>query len=96
MKLDHENIRSPYGNEGRVVTGGTVKYYLKDRLGSIREVMDDFGGIEESQMYYAYGKIRPLWTPAKKGREKFTGKKYDLDGPNENTNGIFLSYFGAR
>jgi RHS repeat-associated protein len=88
--------------EGRVVVGNNTnnkQYYIKDHLGSTRQVIYETGAgntaIAEGTWYQAYGKMRPLTEPAKgeKVTEKFTGKEYDED---ENGSGIGMFYFGAR
>ena len=69
--------------EGRVHFDNDSTYnfdfYMKDHLGSTREVVNDQGNMTEATMYYPYGTIVPLMlaTPGDNAREKFTGKEFD-------------------
>jgi hypothetical protein len=57
----------------------TYDFYLKDHLGSTRAVVDEDGAVTEATMYYPYGTMVPLKSPApgNNAREKFTGKELD-------------------
>lgn len=96
MALDHENIKSPYGEEGRVLADGAVRFYVKDHLGSTRLVMNDASGVDEANFYFSYGNADKLFVSSRPTREKFTGKEFDEDGIGAGIVGIKLSYFGAR
>ena len=68
--------------EGRIRKVGhtfTYDYYVKDHLGSTREVINDEGAVTEATMYYPYGTMETLLKPPvnDNAREKFTGKELD-------------------
>ena len=49
--------------EGRIRKVGdtfTCDYYVKDHLGSTREVVSDEGAVTEATMYYPYGTMETL------------------------------------
>ncbi len=49
--------------EGRIRKVGhtfTYDYYVKDHLGSTREVINDEGEVTEATMYYPYGTMEAL------------------------------------
>jgi len=64
-------------------------YYIKDHLGSIRQVIDENGNIAAARDYYPYGGIlREHNSSLTNDRYKFTEKERD----NETS----FDYFGAR
>lgn len=93
------------GTEGRIVPiynrGGVAyynyDYYLKDHLGSTREMINDQDIITEAVNYSPYGMMESLASVGtEKAKEKFTGKEYDEEGPLGGGTGINAYYFGAR
>jgi len=89
--LKHWNVVMPGGETiGRVRSGGTHRYYIKDHLGSIRAVLDGSGNARATRDYYPFG--LPMPGRHEKGspptKEDFTGHvKDDATG---------LHYAGAR
>ena len=88
--------------EGRIRTVGdslSYDYYVKDHLGSTREVINDEGRVTEATMYYPYGTMVSLLKPptGDNAREKFTGKELDAgDIPgNEVTYEFSIDNFDA-
>ncbi len=88
--------------EGRIRTVGdslSYDYYVKDHLGSTREVINDEGRVTEATMYYPYGTMVSLLKPptGDNAREKFTGKELDAgDIPgNEVTYEFTIDNFDA-
>ncbi len=88
--------------EGRIRKVGhafTYDYYVKDHLGSTREVISDEGKVTEATMYYPYGTMEALMKPPTddKAREKFTGKELDSgDNPaSEVSFNIAINNFDA-
>ncbi len=88
--------------EGRIRKVGdsfTYDYYVKDHLGSTREVISDEGKVTEATMYYPYGTMAALMKPPTddKAREKFTGKELDSgDNPaSEVSFNIAINNFDA-
>ncbi|MBD3420731.1 MAG: hypothetical protein GF398_11490 [Chitinivibrionales bacterium] len=91
--------------EGKVYdlpTGGVkANYYIKDHLGSTREVIDEEGILIASTRYDAYGAHEQLLDAIgqeRDAREKFTTKELDTEGEDlqNGVDGIQLYYFGAR
>ena len=80
---------------------GSLRYYVKDHLGSTRTVMTQtWNQPTEATDYLTYGAQNELVTPTadQQAREKFTGKECDVEGsdPTLGLAGINLLYFGAR
>ncbi len=104
-ELDYYNLNIAGSLEGRLDVNAKKKfYYLKDHLGSIREVItnDADGNVEvaAATKYNSYGhqsKAQNVQT-TDETKESFTGKEFDTDGIDValNTSGIDLYYFGAR
>ena len=61
----------------RVGAGGLVAWYLTDRLGSVRDVVNDSGVIIDHRDYDAYGNIVHETNPAAGDRYAFTGREFD-------------------
>lgn len=59
-------------------------FYLKDHLGSTREVLNSEGNISEATHYFPYGMMFKFKepSPGDNSRLKFTGKEYDNDSAN--------------
>jgi RHS repeat-associated protein len=56
---------------------GTVGWYLTDRLGSVRDIVNDSGQVLDHIDYDAFGNITVETNPALGGRYKFTSRDYD-------------------
>lgn len=97
FEMQYQNITTPDGLEGKIESNGNdLYYYIKDHLGSIRQVISETGALAMSTNYQAYGnQERNLISPVTV-RESFTGKEFDEDGAENGANGIQLYYFGAR
>jgi len=96
-ELKYHNIITPEGIEGRTeYPTNTAFYYIKDHLGSIREVISELGDMSESVQYHSYGNQDKTLVSSVEARETFTGKEYDEDGEVNGAGGIELYYFGAR
>lgn len=99
VQFTYSNIVSPYGVEGRVIyedgeETSARQFYIKDHLGSARQVIDDEGNTVEAVSYQPYGTMVSLNQTAEMPvREKFTGKEFDTEG---DSSGIGLYDFGAR
>ena len=63
-------------------------YFIKDHLGSIRQVIDQDGNITSAIDYFPYGSILREYNNGQEERFKFTEKERDKE-----TN---FDYFGAR
>lgn len=76
----------------------TYDYYVKDHLGSVREVINCDGTVTEALIYQPYGNVVTLKAPSTidNVRKMFTGKEYDKDGEGSGGTGLALFYFGAR
>jgi RHS repeat-associated protein len=103
FKLVNSYIVSPSGTEGRVDhgdAGATTNYfYIKDHLGSTREIISDNSEVVKADMYFAYGAMKPIIESGltTRNRKDFTAKEFDNDGSDANgENGMGLFYFGAR
>ncbi len=95
-EFSYKNITTPDGVEGKVDNAGNIYYYVKDHLGSVREVINEEGDLVEAKSYHSYGNIINEMSSSEYSRESFNGKELDNDGKGYNTDGIGLYYFGAR
>jgi len=79
-----------YGNGlfGRQEAGGAKKYYLKDHLGSTRQVINSSGSLLEYYDYYPFGLVLRSNVAGQQTKETFTGKEQDP------ATGYY--YFGSR
>jgi RHS repeat-associated protein len=91
--------RMVFADQGNQTTWARFVYF-KDHLGSSRMVLNNAGQVTEAMLYSAYGTMSYMGsTPAgtENTKEKFTGKELDKEGAVAGvTDGIGLSYFGAR
>ncbi len=69
------------------LSGGAVRYYFSDHLGTASVVTDNLGAIKDESDYYPYGGERVI-TDTDSNRYKFTGKERDAESGLDN--------FGAR
>ena len=56
---------------------GNVGWYLTDHLGSVRDIVDNFGDVLDHIDYDAFGNVTIETNPALGDRYKFTGREYD-------------------
>ena len=59
-------------------TASGVAWYLDDRLGSVREIVDNSGVVLDHVDYGVYGQVAAESAPAQGDRFKFAGMEYDL------------------
>ena len=55
-------------------------HFVKDHLGSIRQVIDQDGNISSARDYYPYGSILREYNNGQEERFMFTEKEPDFDG----------------
>jgi RHS repeat-associated protein len=58
---------------------GTVSWQLTDRLGSVRNVVNNSGVLQDTITYDGYGCIKTETNAASGGRYKFTGREQDTE-----------------
>ena len=58
-------------------SSGNVGWYLTDHLGSVRDIVDNSGNVQDHVDYDAFGNITIETNAALGGRYKFTGREYD-------------------
>src|SRR5262249_34813343 len=73
----------------RIGSGGAVDWYLTDRLGSVRDVMNNSGTIQDHIDYGGFGNVTYESATSYGDRYKFTGREFDSELPN-------LGYYRAR
>jgi hypothetical protein len=56
---------------------GSTYYYLKDGLGSIRNLLDSNEATQNTYDYYAFGKELGSWTENITNRYTYTAREYD-------------------
>ena len=61
----------------RTSSGGTTAWYLKDRLGSVRDIVNTSGTVIDHVVYDSYGNITSETSPSNGDRFKFTGMEWD-------------------
>ncbi|MGC8642678.1 MAG: RHS repeat-associated core domain-containing protein [Isosphaeraceae bacterium] len=61
----------------RTSSGGATAWYLKDRLGSVRDVVSTSGTVIDHVVYDSYGDILSETSPSNGDRFKFTGMEWD-------------------
>jgi RHS repeat-associated protein len=62
-----------------VSSSGTVSWQLTDRLGSVRNVVNNSGVLQDTITYDGYGCIKTETNAASGGRYKFTGREQDTE-----------------
>jgi RHS repeat-associated protein len=60
-----------------IATGGSTYYYMKDGLGSIRNLVDANEATQNTYDYYAFGKELGSWTENVTNRYTYTAREYD-------------------
>src|SRR5262249_11718143 len=63
----------------RVSSGGTAAWYLPDRLGSVRNVVDAAGSLIDTIAYDGFGKVTSESSSSDGDRYKFTGRELDSE-----------------
>ena len=61
----------------RTSSGGTTAWYLTDRLGSVRDIVNTSGTVIDHVVYDSYGNILSETSPSSGDRFKFAGMEYD-------------------
>jgi RHS repeat-associated protein len=61
----------------RTSSGGTTAWYLTDRLGSVRNIVDTSGNFLDTVTYDSFGNVMSESDPANGDQFKFTGMQYD-------------------
>ena len=61
----------------RTSSGGTTAWYLTDRLGSVRDIVNTSGTVIDHIVYDSYGNILSETSPSNGDRFKFTGMEWD-------------------
>jgi RHS repeat-associated protein len=72
----------------RIGTGEDPEWYLVDRLGSVRQIVDGAGTILDDIVYDSFGGILSETNPAQGDRFKFTGREYSPE--------LGIYYYRAR
>jgi RHS repeat-associated protein len=63
----------------RVSGGGTAAWFLQDRLGSVRDLTDNSGVLQDHINYDGYGNVSSESSPSFSDRYKWTGREYDSE-----------------
>ena len=58
-------------------TGGIVAWYLTDRLGSVRDLTDTTGAVQDTITYDGFGNVLSETNPSFGDRYKFTAREFD-------------------
>jgi RHS repeat-associated protein len=61
----------------RETSGGTVAWYLPDRLGTVRDLVGNSGGVIDHVDYGVFGNVVGETSPAEGDAFKFAGMRYD-------------------
>ena len=61
----------------RVSAGGTAAWYLQDREGSVRYLVDNTGAVHDHLTYDGYGNVLTESSPTFGDRFKYTGREFD-------------------
>ena len=61
----------------RISSGGTLAWYLTDRLGSVRDIVSTTGTVLDHVIYDSYGNVTSETNATNGDRFKFTGREYD-------------------
>jgi RHS repeat-associated protein len=63
----------------RMSSGGTAAWYLTDDLGSVRQLTDGSGVVQDTIAYDAYGSITSESSSTFGDRYKYTGREWDVE-----------------
>ena len=72
----------------RIGTGEDPQWYLADRLGSVRQIVDASGAILDEITYDSFGNVLSEGNPSQGDRFKFTGREYSPE--------LGIYYYRAR
>ena len=72
----------------RIGTGEDPEWYLADRLGSVRQIVDGAGTILDDIVYDSFGNVLSESNPAEGDRFKFTGREFSPE--------LGIYYYRAR
>ena len=61
----------------RTSSGGTTAWYLTDRLGTVRDIVNTTGSVIDHLSYDSYGNVLTESSPSSGDRFKFAGMQYD-------------------
>jgi RHS repeat-associated protein len=61
----------------RVSAAGTAVWYLTDRLGSVRDLTDNNGAVQDHLNYDGFGNVVSESTPSFSDRYKYVGREFD-------------------
>ena len=61
----------------RTSSGGTTAWYLTDRLGSVRDIVNTSGAVIDHIVYDSYGNVTSETNASNGDRFKYTGREYD-------------------
>jgi RHS repeat-associated protein len=59
--------------------GSSPRWYLNDRLGSVRDIIDSSVVLKDSLKYSGFGVITSETTPAERGRYTWTSREYEAE-----------------
>jgi hypothetical protein len=80
----------------RTSSGGTTAWYMTDRLGSVRDVVDPSGSVLDHVSYDSYGNILSESNAGNGDRWKYTAREYDsFAGQYDYTSRRFNSRIGG-
>jgi RHS repeat-associated protein len=84
-----DGVDQIFARDANPGANATLTYYLTDRLGSVRKLMNTSGAVVDTVTYAdSYGATPTDSAPSLGDRYKFTGREYDKDTK--------LQYNGAR
>jgi RHS repeat-associated protein len=63
----------------RISSGGAVAWYLPDHLGSVRDLTDNTGTVQDHIDYDAFGNVIFESTPSFSDRYKYSGREFDSE-----------------
>jgi RHS repeat-associated protein len=75
--LDGPTAAGVDGVLARETSGGTVAWYLQDRLGTVRDIVDNTGALIDHIDYGVFGNVVSESSTANGDRFKFAGMQYD-------------------
>src|SRR5205814_2186996 len=63
----------------RTDSGGATTWYLTDKLGTVRDIVETTGTVLDHLSYDSYGKVLTESSAADGDRFKFAGREYDTE-----------------
>ena len=61
------------------IVSGAAAWFLADRMGSVRNVMDNSGAVIDTISYDGYGNVTNETSPANGGQYKYDGYRFDSE-----------------